>query len=624
MASDKVVVSRHPTKSVICETGEFLVRRALSPDLGQVLLKIPLSQRPSASTIFQLEREYETARELDPAFVVRPLKIERSSGSIALLLEDFSCRALSSDLTAPLSLPEFFDIAIGVTTALAAIHRRNIVHKDIKPENIFLNRSPDGAVKVKLTGFGLASRLSRERQAGGRPEVITGTLAYMAPEQTGRMNRSVDFRSDLYALGVTFYQMLTGRLPFSASDPMEWVHCHIALRPPAPNQVVEAIPGLVSDLVMKLMAKTAEDRYQTADGVNADLGHCAAEWRAHGRIEPFALGTRDVADRLLIPEKLYGREQDIETLRAAYGRVMVEGKPEFLLVSGYSGIGKSAVVNELHKAIAPTKGLFASGKFDQYKRDIPYATLAQALQALVRQVLGKSEEEIAEWREAMREALGPHGQLITPLVPELGSLIGEPPPLPETTVQDAQHRFNIVFRHFIGVFARPDHPLALFVDDLQWLDTATLDLLEHLLTHPEVKHLLVIGAYRSNEIDPTHPLLRALDSMRKNGASIQAIFLGPLTKDDVVDLVADAFRCDRGQADSLAELVYEKTGGNPFFVTQFLMELSREELVAFDSRTARWRWDLEHIREKGYTDNIADLMIAKLNRLQAVTLDELM
>ena len=320
----------------------------------------------------------------------------------------------------------FLRLAIAVAAALTQVHRRGLVHKDIKPANILVNRTTG---EVKLTGFGIASRLPRERQAPAPPESIAGTLAYMAPEQTGRMNRSIDARSDLYALGVTLYQMLTGSLPFTAADPMEWVHCHIARKPVPPSERLETVPAAVSALILKLLAKTAEERYQTAAGLERDLRRCLAAWEAQRRIDAFPLGQQDTPDRLLIPEKLYGREREIETLLAAFDRVVTSGRPELVLVSGYSGIGKSAVVNELHKALVPPRGLFASGKFDQYKRDIPYATLAQAFQSLIRPLLGKSDAELAGWRDALREALGPNGRLMIDLVPELKLLIGEQPPV---------------------------------------------------------------------------------------------------------------------------------------------------------------------------------------------------
>ncbi len=362
--------------------------------------------------------------------------------------------------------------------------------------------------RTRLTGFGIATRLPRERQAPEPPEVIAGTLAYMAPDQTGRMNRSIDSRSDLYSLGVTFYQMLTGSLPFTASDPMEWVHCHIARQPLAPSKRLETVPTPVSQIVMKLLAKTAEERYQTAAGVERDLQRCLADWKAHGRIDDFPLGRHDTPDRLLIPEKLYGRAREVESLLASFDRVVKGGAPELVLVSGYSGIGKSSVVNELHKVLVPPRGLLAAGKFDQYNCDIPYSTLVQAFQSLVRPLLGKGDAELAIWRGAFLEALEPNARLMTDLIPELKLIIGEQPPVPELEPQQAQGRFQLVFRRFIAVFARSEHPLALFLDDLQWLDAATLDLMEDLLTRSDLQHLMLIGAYRDNEVDAAHPLAR--------------------------------------------------------------------------------------------------------------------
>jgi PAS domain S-box-containing protein len=449
--------------------------------------------------------------------------------------------------------------------------------------------------------------------------VIAGTLAYMAPEQTGRMNRSVDSRSDLYALGVTFYEMLTGTLPFTAADPMEWVHCHIARQPAPPYERVAGVPGPLSAIVMKLLAKTAEERYQTAAGVEADLRRGLAEWESHGRIEPFPLGANDASDRLLIPERLYGREREIDALIASFDRVVATGTVELVLVSGYAGIGKSSVVNELHKALVPPRGLFASGKFDQYKRDIPYTTLGQAFQSLVRSLLSQSEAVLGRWRDSLGEALGPNGQLIVNLVPELELLIGKQPPVADLPPQDAQNRFQMVFRHFLGVFARKEHPLALFLDDLQWLDAATLDLLEHLITHSEVRNLLLVGAYRDNEIGPSHPLLRTLDAIRKAGAFVQVISLAPLAGEDLERLIADTLSCAPGRAAPLAQLVHEKTGGNPFFAIQFISALAEEGLVRFDHDAARWRWELDRLRAKGYTDNVVDLMVGKLTRLPVET-----
>src|ERR1700730_8576539 len=413
--------------------------------------------------------------------------------------------------------------------------------------------------------------------------------------------------------------MVTGSLPFTASEPMEWVHCHVAREPIPPGERSTNVPASVSAIIMKLLAKTAEERYQTATGAENDLRRCLAQWETHRCIDEFPLGEHDTPDRILIPEKLYGRAHEIDTLLASFDRVLASGRPELVLVSGYSGIGKSSLVNELHKVLVAPRGLFASGKFDQYKRDIPYATLAQAFQSLIRPLLGKSEAELRTWCADLREALDPNGLLIVDLVPELKLIIGEQPPIPELAPQEAQGRFQLVFRRFIGVFARPEHPLALFLDDLQWLDAATLDLLEDLLSRPDVQHLMLIGAYRGNEVNSAHPLMRKLEAIRKAGARVQEIILAPLALEDLGRLVGESLRCEPARAAPLTQVVHQKTGGNPFFAIQFISALAEEGLLAFDHGDARWSWDLSRIHAKGYTDNVVELMVGKLNRLPLQT-----
>ncbi len=597
---------------------EFVLYRECSnqPGSASVLVLAPASIHLARETLGKMEHEYSLRNELDSTWAVRPLKLSEQRGQTTLVLEDPGGETLDRFLPGPMEMALFLRFAVGLATALSALHKKELIHKDVKPANFLVDPA---AGHVRLMGFGIASRLPRERLGPEPPEFIAGTLPYMAPEQTGRMNRSIDSRSDLYAFGVTLYEMLTGTLPFTTSDPMELVHSHIARQPVAPCERRKDVPSSLSAIIMKLLAKTAEKRYQTATGVASDLQHCLAEWERSGWIDEFPLGEHDTPNRLLIPEKLYGRESEIGSLLAAFDRVVAGGRPELVLVSGYSGIGKSSVVNELHKLLVLPRGLLASGKFDQYKRDIPYATLAQAFQSLLRLLLGKSEAELNKWRDALREALDPCGQLIVDMVPELRLIIGDQPPAPEVPPQDAQGRFQLVFRRFISVFARPEHPLALFLDDLQWLDGATLDLLENLLTQPEVQHLLLIGAYRDNEVDPAHPLIRKLETIRRSGATVHEITLLPLSPTDVVQLVTDSLHSEPEQAASLAHLIHEKTAGNPFFAIQFVLTLADEGLLAFNHDERRWSWDVDRIQAKGYTENVVDLMIGKLNRLPIET-----
>jgi hypothetical protein len=557
------------------------------------------AQHPIPDSLNRLTHEFELREYLDAAWALRPLELVRDRGQMMLVVDYKGGEPLDRLVGQPMEIGELLRFAVALSAALRHLHERGLVHKDIKSANVLADRKTG---HVWLTGFGIASRLPRERQSPDPPEFIAGTLAYMAPEQTGRVNRSIDSRSDLYSLGVTMYEMLTGSLPFAASDAMEWVHCHIARQPPSPRERVSGIPASVSAITMKLLSKTAEERYQTAAGVEGDLRHCLSEWEAQGCISEFTLGAHDSPDRLMIPEKLYGRDREVETLLTAFDRIVAGGRPELVLVSGYSGIGKSAVVNELHKPLVPPRGLFASGKFDQYKRDIPYATLAQAFQSLIRPLLSKTEEELSKWRDALREALEPNGLLIIELVPELKHVIGEQPPVPELPPSEAQRRFQLVFRRFIGVFARPEHPLALFLDDLQWLDAATLDLLEDLLTRDDLRRLLLIGAYRDNEVSATHPLMRKLDAIRQAGAAVEDIVLTPLGQEDLGQLLGDSLHCEPGGAAPLANLIHEKTTGNPFFAIQFISTLGEEGLLSFDYGEGRWVWDLNRIHAKGYTD----------------------
>src|SRR3954453_17836838 len=427
---------------VLWEDGERVFSRGWRLDDNgnrlAVLLVAPAADHPARARLDRLTHEYELKDELDGAWAARPLALMRDAGRTVLVLDDLGGgEPLDRLLGGPMEVGRFLRLAIAVTSALDKVHQRGLIHKDIKPANIVVDCADQHA---RLPGFGIPSRLSRERQAPEPPETIAGTLAYMAPEQTGRMNRSIDARSDLYALGVTLYQMLTGALPLTAGNPMEWVHGHIARKPVPPGERLESVPAPVSAIIMKLLAKTPEDRYQTAGGVERDLRRCVAEWEARRRIDDFPLGLQDTPNQLLIPEKLYGRDREIGTLLSCFDRIIKTGVPELVLVSGYSGIGKSSVVDELHKVLLQPHGLFASGKFDQYKRDIPYATLVQAFQRLVRHLLGKSDAELGRWRVALLEALGADGSLMVQLVPELKLLVGDQEPVADLPPQESQRR----------------------------------------------------------------------------------------------------------------------------------------------------------------------------------------
>jgi PAS domain S-box-containing protein len=582
----------------------------------EYLAVVPAGEHPAPGSIHRLTHEYELREFLDAAWALRPLELVREHGTTMLLLEYHQGKPLLHRIGPRIEIEECLRLAVALSASVGRLHERGLVHKDIKPANILVDSA---TAHVWLTGFGIASRLRRELPLPEPPEFNSGTLAYMAPEQTGHMNRSIDSRSDLYSLGITLYQMLTGELPFTATEPGEWVHCHIAKKPQPSGTRFADVPEPVSDIVMKLLSKIPEERYQTATGLEADLRRCMAEWQSHGRIESFPLGAEDLSDRLLIPEKLYGREDEVDALLAAFDRVVAGGRPELVLVSGYSGVGKSAVVNELHQSLVPPRGLFASGKFDQYKRDIPYATVAQAFQSLIRPLLRKPEAELSKWRDDLDQALSPNGFLLLGLVPELKLIIGEQLPVAALGPQEAKARSHLAFRRFLTVFARREHPLALFLDDLQWLDAATVDFLEDLLVQQDLPHLLVAGAYRDNEVDSAHPLIRMVSAIRQAGAPVEEIRLTPLGANDLAHLIADSLHCELHLAMPLALLIHQKTAGNPFFAIQFIQALVEEGLITFEYASARWRWDLDAIHAKRHADNVVDLMVSKLNRLPVTT-----
>jgi predicted ATPase len=562
--------------------------------------------------IDRLTHEYELRDRLDAAWALRPVEVVRERGRTMLVVEYAGGEPLERMVGQPMETGLFLRSALALTSALSRMHGRGLIHQDIKPSNVLVEPN---AGSVWLTGFGIAAPLPRERQSTEAPGQMSGTLAYMAPEQTGRLKCSVDARSDLYSLGVTLYQMVTGALPFAATDPMQLVHCHIARQPVPPIERAPRVPAALSAVIMKLLAKSPEDRYQTAAGVDADLRRCLGPYQLALGIEPFALAAHDIPDVLRIPEKLYGREQSIQALLAALERVTTDGSSELMLIAGYSGIGKSSVVHELQTALSTSQRIFAAGKCDQLKREIPYGTLAQALQALVQMVLRSSDAELESWREIIQRAVEPNGQLITSLLPELELVIGMQSAVPDLPPQDSRNRFQMVFRDFLQVFARPKQPLVLFLDDLHWIDSATLALVEDLLGRHDTRHLLLIGAYRDNEVGTAHPLVLAVDALRRTGTRVNEIVLAALELAELDQLVASALHCDASRARPLAGLVADKTGGNPFFAIQFLTELAAEGLLSFDPGIGAWTWDVERIVAKGYTDNIVQLMVVKLKRL---------
>jgi serine/threonine protein kinase len=620
----------------IYESANSLVYRGIRDDGLAIVIKMLKQDYPSPQELTRYRQEYQIARSLDLEGVVKAYSQRDCQRTLVMLLEDFGGESLEQwmrshpETFCPMPLATFLRLAIELTDILGEIHANHVIHKDINPGNIVLNLETG---VVKIIDFGIATQFSRTNPTFKSPHGLEGTLAYLSPEQTGRMNRSLDYRTDFYSLGVTFYQLLTGHLPFSATNILELVHCHIAKQPASPHTLNAAIPTPISEIVLKLMAKNAEDRYQSAWGIKADLELCDRQLAEIGRIDRIQLALQDVCDRFQIPQKLYGRDKEVALLLAAFERASLaddriagfqdnsepRAKVEMMLVSGYAGIGKSALVQELYKPITAKRGYFISGKFDQFQRNIPYSAIVEALQKLVRQFLSESDDQVQQWRSRLLLALGNNGQLIVDVIPEVESIIGKQPILAEVGSTEAQNRFNLVFPKFIRACCSYKHPLVIFLDDLQWVDSATLKLMELMLGDREMQYLYLIGAYRDNEVSQTHPLIATLERLKQENIAINQIALAQMELGSVTHLIAETLHSSPEAIVPLAELVWRKTNGNPYFTNEFLKTLYTEDLVNFDIHQRCWQWNIAEIAAKNITDNVVELMIGKLRQLPDTT-----
>jgi PAS domain S-box-containing protein len=599
-------------------------------DRQPVILKILKQDYPTPAELTRYKQEYEITRSLKSEGVVKAYDLQQYQNTLVMLLEDFGGKSLAILLESMnFTLLEFLIIAIDLTKTLGEIHAANVIHKDINPSNLILNLETG---QVKIIDFGISTVFTRENTSIKNPNILEGTLAYMSPEQTGRMNRILDYRTDFYSLGATFYQLLTHRLPFETTDALELVHCHIARLPTPPHQLAPAIPKAVSNLVMKLLAKTAEERYQSAAGLKVDLEECLSQLQLTGTIADFPLASQDICGNFQIPQHLYGRTQEIETLLAAFNRIAFptehrigvgggidRSRIEMMLVAGYAGVGKSALVQEIYKPITQRRGYFISGKFDQLQRNIPYSAIVQAFRSLVQQLLSESELQLARWREKLLVALGANGQMMIDVIPEIELIIGAQSVGQQLESTENQNRFNLVFQNFVRVFCQADHPLAIFLDDLQWADLASLKSIELMMSDEQSQYLFVIGAYRDNEVSQTHPLTIVIESLKSEGANISQITLEPLNLAEITQLIADTLAQDTIEVTPLAELIISKTLGNPFFVNEFLKALDRDRLFTFDYRRSCWEWDIDRIKQRGITDNVVDLTIDSLKQLPEFT-----
>jgi diguanylate cyclase (GGDEF)-like protein len=608
-------VSNYQISNQIYESKTSLVYRGYRiSDRQPVVLKILKDLYPTPERIAWFKREYEVTRNLKLPGVVKAYDLNSDRSHLVMVLEDFGGDSLALlELAGKLTLDDFLELAIAITKILGQIHDFHIVHKDINPSNIVFNPITK---QVKIIDFGISTVLSRENTSFRNPNLLEGTLPYISPEQTGRMNRAIDYRTDFYSLGITFYELLTGQLPFEGGDALEWVHGHIAKEPIPLQQLQPNLPFVVGDIVMKSMAKNAEDRYQSAYGLVADLEECWQQIQDSQAIEYFPIGSQDFSDKFTIPQKLYGREAEIAALLAAFDRVS-SGNCELLLVAGYSGVGKTALAHEIHKPTTAKKGNFIAGKFELYQRHIPYYAFVQAFNDLCNQLMAESEAKLNEWREKILVALANNGRILLDIIPALEVIIGQQPPVGKVGRKEAQNRLRLVFKSFIKAISCSEKPLAIFIDDLQWADRASLDLLNTILNDEEVRYLLIVGAYRSNEVSSTHPLMLALEDIKNN--KISEIHLNNLSLPDINIFIAEALRCPLESSQPLTALIYEKTQGNAFFTAEFISSLVRENLLKFERNLNRWVWDIEAIKAQDITDNVVELMANKIIELDLKT-----
>ncbi|QLE56613.1 ATP-binding sensor histidine kinase [Nostoc sp. TCL26-01] len=619
----------HLTEQIYSGSKTLVYRGIREQDQMPVVLKLMRSEYPSANEIAQFRNQYNLAKNLNHPGIVKLLSLDNYANSCVLVMEDFGGISLKEwQERSPLPLKEFFHIAIATATILEGLHSDRIIHKDIKPANILINPH---TLEIKLIDFSIATLLPREVPCIVNPNVLEGTLAYISPEQTGRMNRGIDYRSDFYSLGITFFELLTGHLPFISNDPMELVYCHIA-KTPNTLQNRAGIPQAIADIVMKLLAKNAEDRYQSAYGLRYDLERCYQQWENIGDIVPFELGTQDISDQFLIPEKLYGRQREVEILLTAFDRV-TQGKTEMVLVAGFSGIGKTAVVNEVHKPIARQRSYFIKGKFDQFQRDIPLSGLVQALRDLIAQILSEPDAQIQRWQTKILSVLGEQAQIIIDVIPELELVIGQQPKVSELVGCAAENRFYLLLQEFIQVFTSNKRPLVIFLDDLQWADTASLKLIQLLMSqtksclsietteqeNKENRNILLIGAYRDNEVFSSHPLELTIQEIYKTGATIHTITLAPLTQNDLTNLITDVLRCHNTLTIHLSQIVFSKTQGNPFFIHQFLKCLHQDQIISFNHHLGHWQCDMSQIKTLALTDDVVEFMKIQLMKLPPST-----
>ncbi|MBI9090533.1 MAG: AAA family ATPase [Desulfobacterium sp.] len=581
-----------------------------------VILKFLNEDSPTAAAVARIKSEYAIIKSLNFEGVIEAYAIEEYRNTTAIVFEDYKGTSLGELIrTEKYTLHQFLSMALDIIGILGEIHAANIIHKDINPYNILMNPLTG---KIKIIDFDLATSMSHETPGIVTPDVLEGSLAYISPEQTGRTNRRLDYRTDFYSLGVAFYEILCRQCPFESTTPLELVHSHIAKQPVPPSHRSHTIPGPLSDIIMKLMAKNAEDRYQSTWGIKADLEECRNQLNANNTITPFSLGKHDISDTLLFPQKLYGRENEINAIKAYLVNVS-RGACEFLMIQGASGIGKTTLVRTVCKPLTLQRGHFISGKSDRFRRDVPYIAFVNAFRELIQQVLTESDVNLSAWKEKIRSVLGPNGQIIIHVIPEVELIIGPQPPVPELGSMETQNRFNLVFKNFIRLFCGPDHLLVIFLDDLQWIDSASLNLIEQIMADNTIGYFFLIGAYRPGEVDPVHPLTTTMARIETEGRKLNRLPLSPLTLSQTIELISGSLQTKKDRITELAELSLKRTAGNPFFIVEFLNSLNAKKHLRFNVTNLEWEWDLPEIKALGFSDHIVDLMIARFELLSRST-----